>query len=115
MKKKWWHDAVIYQIYPKSFLDSNGDGIGDLKGIIRKLDYLEKLGITAIAEALISKVKQWQPAFFGRKFCQSFPLFRRRVKKLPKPLMRMIFNFNPRLNQQSSIISKKTMNSLQKN
>ena len=40
MKKKWWHDAVIYQIYPKSFLDSNGDGIGDLKGIISKLDYL---------------------------------------------------------------------------
>ena len=48
MKKKWWHDAVIYQIYPKSFSDSNGDGIGDLKGIISKLDYLEKLGITAI-------------------------------------------------------------------
>ena len=48
MKKKWWHNAVIYQIYPKSFLDSNGDGIGDLKGIISKLDYLEKLGITAI-------------------------------------------------------------------
>ena len=48
MKKKWWHDAVIYQIYPKSFLDSNGDGIGDLKGITSKLDYLEKLGITAI-------------------------------------------------------------------
>ena len=48
MKKKRWHDAVIYQIYPKSFLDSNGDGIGDLKGIISKLDYLEKLGITAI-------------------------------------------------------------------
>ena len=47
MKKKWWHDAVIYQIYPKSFSDSNGDGIGDLKGIISKLDYLEKLGITA--------------------------------------------------------------------
>ena len=48
MKKKWWHDAVIYQIYPKSFSDSNGDGIGDLKGIISKLDYLEELGITAI-------------------------------------------------------------------
>ena len=48
MKKKQWHDAVIYQIYPKSFLDSNGDGIGDLKGIISKLDYLEKLGIMAI-------------------------------------------------------------------
>ena len=40
MKKKWWHDAVIYQIYPKSFSDSNGDGIGDLKGITSKLDYL---------------------------------------------------------------------------
>ncbi|MGM0877881.1 MAG: glycoside hydrolase family 13 protein [Bacillota bacterium] len=48
MNMKWWHTAVIYQIYPRSFQDSNGDGIGDLKGIIRRLDYLEKLGITAI-------------------------------------------------------------------
>lgn len=45
MKKKWWHDKVAYQIYPKSFKDSNGDGIGDLRGIIEKLDYLESLGI----------------------------------------------------------------------
>lgn len=45
---KWWQTAVIYQIYPRSFQDSNGDGIGDLKGIISRLDYLEKLGITAI-------------------------------------------------------------------
>lgn len=48
MNKKWWHDKVAYQIYPKSFLDSNGDGIGDLKGIISKLDYLKKLGIDII-------------------------------------------------------------------
>jgi len=48
MKIKWWQPAVIYQIYPRSFQDSNGDGIGDLKGIISRLDYLEKLGITAI-------------------------------------------------------------------
>ena len=48
MEQKWWHNAVIYQVYPKSFKDSNGDGIGDLKGITSKLDYLEKLGITAI-------------------------------------------------------------------
>ena len=41
MKRKWWHDKVAYQIYPKSFLDTNGDGIGDLKGIISKLDYLK--------------------------------------------------------------------------
>lgn len=45
---KWWKRAVIYQIYPRSFQDSNGDGIGDLQGIIRRLDYLEKLGIDAI-------------------------------------------------------------------
>lgn len=48
MEKHWWHKATIYQIYPKSFMDSNGDGIGDLKGITSKLDYLQKLGITAI-------------------------------------------------------------------
>ncbi|CAN1573885.1 AmyA Glycosidases [Flavobacteriaceae bacterium] len=46
--KKWWKEAVIYQIYPRSFKDSNDDGIGDLKGIISKLDYLQSLGIDAI-------------------------------------------------------------------
>lgn len=46
--KKWWKEAVIYQIYPRSFKDSDGDGIGDLKGIISKLDYLKSLGIDAI-------------------------------------------------------------------
>ncbi len=45
MKRKWWHDKVAYQIYPKSFQDSNGDGIGDLRGIISRLDYLQDLGI----------------------------------------------------------------------
>lgn len=48
MKRKWWHDKVAYQIYPKSFFDTNGDGIGDLRGIISKLDYLKKLGIDII-------------------------------------------------------------------
>lgn len=48
MNEKWWKNAVIYQIYPRSFCDSNGDGIGDLRGIIQKLDYLENLGIDAI-------------------------------------------------------------------
>lgn len=47
-KMKWWQKAVVYQIYPKSFQDSNGDGTGDLKGIIQRLDYLKKLGINAI-------------------------------------------------------------------
>ena len=48
MKKKWWHDKIAYQIYPKSFLDTNGDGIGDLRGIISKLDYLKDLGVDII-------------------------------------------------------------------
>lgn len=48
MNKHWWQEVVVYQIYPRSFNDSNGDGIGDLRGIIEKLDYLEKLGIGAI-------------------------------------------------------------------
>lgn len=48
MEKHWWHKATIYQIYPRSFMDTSGNGIGDLKGITGKLDYLQKLGITAI-------------------------------------------------------------------
>lgn len=48
MKKAWWKESVVYQIYPKSFMDSNGDGIGDIKGIISKLDYLKYLGISVI-------------------------------------------------------------------
>lgn len=47
-KEKWWKNAVVYQIYPKSFQDSDGDGIGDIRGIIRRLDYLADLGIDAV-------------------------------------------------------------------
>lgn len=46
--KKWWKEAIVYQIYPRSFQDRDGDGIGDLKGIISRLDYLKSLGITAV-------------------------------------------------------------------
>lgn len=48
MKKQWWHDKIAYQIYPKSFYDTNADGIGDLRGVISKLDYLKDLGIDII-------------------------------------------------------------------
>lgn len=48
MKQDWWRNAVVYQIYPRSFMDSNGDGIGDLGGITQKLDYLQELGIDVI-------------------------------------------------------------------
>ncbi|HZE86512.1 MAG TPA: alpha-amylase family glycosyl hydrolase, partial [Puia sp.] len=45
---KWWKEAIVYQVYPRSFKDNDGDGIGDLKGIISKLDYIKSLGVTAI-------------------------------------------------------------------
>ncbi len=48
MTYQWWHNTVVYQIYPRSFCDSNGDGIGDIPGIIAKLDYLAYLGVNAI-------------------------------------------------------------------
>ena len=48
MERKWWKEAVVYQIYPRSFKDSNGDGIGDLRGVIEKLDYLKELGVDVV-------------------------------------------------------------------
>lgn len=48
MERKWWHGKTAYQIYPKSFCDSNGDGIGDLRGVIGKLDYLQELGVEIV-------------------------------------------------------------------
>ena len=48
MNRTWWKESVVYQIYPRSFYDSTGDGIGDLRGIIQKLDYLKELGIDVV-------------------------------------------------------------------
>jgi oligo-1,6-glucosidase len=55
MKKTWWKESAVYEIYPRSFCDSNGDGIGDLRGIISKLDYLKELGIDVIWLAPVYK------------------------------------------------------------
>ena len=55
MKKTWWKESVVYQIYPKSFKDSNGDGIGDIRGIIEKLDYLKELGVNVLWISPIDK------------------------------------------------------------
>ena len=46
--KKWWKEAIVYQIYPRSFQDTDGDGVGDLQGIINRLDYVKDLGVTAV-------------------------------------------------------------------
>ena len=48
MDRKWWKEAVVYQIYVRSFNDTNGDGIGDLQGVIEKIDYLDKLGVYVV-------------------------------------------------------------------
>ena len=58
MKRNWWKEAVAYQVYPRSFNDSNGDGIGDLPGLIEKLDYLENLGIDVIWFSNVSITKR---------------------------------------------------------
>jgi oligo-1,6-glucosidase len=48
MRRSWWKEAIVYQIYPRSFADSNGDGIGDLRGILSRLDYLQRLGVDVL-------------------------------------------------------------------
>lgn len=58
-KLKWWQTAVFYQIYPRSFVDSNGDGIGDFKGIIEKLDYLQDLEVDMLWLSSHSPSPNW--------------------------------------------------------
>ena len=55
MQKAWWKEAVVYQIYPRSFMDSNGDGIGDLQGIIKKLDYLKNVMLIVFSLLFVFK------------------------------------------------------------
>ena len=58
--RKWWKEAIVYQIYPRSFKDMDGDGVGDLKGIISKLDYIKSLGIDVV---WLNPV--WMTSWFG--------------------------------------------------
>ncbi len=75
MEKKWWKTAVIYQIYPKSFQDSNNDGIGDIGGIINRLDYLEELGIDAIWISPIYKSPQVDSGYDISDYQDIDPIF----------------------------------------
>ncbi len=71
----WWKNAVIYQIYPRSFQDSNGDGIGDLAGIIQRLDYLETLGIDAIWLSPVYRSPQDDNGYDISDYCDIDPMF----------------------------------------
>ena len=62
MKNNWWKESVVYQIYPQSFMDSNGDGIGDFNGIIQKLDYLQNLGVDVLLQG---KSNLWNKRGYG--------------------------------------------------
>ena len=74
-KYGWWKDAVFYQIYPKSFQDTNGDGVGDLQGIIDRLDYLETLGIDGIWLSPICRSPQVDNGYDISDYCAVDPMF----------------------------------------
>ena len=75
MKKNWWKKAVVYQIYPRSFKDSNGDGIGDIRGIIEKLDYIKKLGANVIWLCPIYKSPMIDNGYDIEDYYQIDPVF----------------------------------------
>ena len=74
-KSPWWKSAVIYQIYPRSFQDSNGDGIGDLQGITSRLDYLADLGIDAIWLSPVYRSPQDDNGYDISDYCDIDPMF----------------------------------------
>ncbi|WP_239986034.1 alpha-amylase family glycosyl hydrolase, partial [Paracoccus sp. SY] len=72
---EWWRDAVIYQIYPRSFQDSDGDGIGDLPGITRRLDHVASLGVDAIWLSPIFTSPMKDMGYDVSDYCDIDPLF----------------------------------------
>ncbi|GJM73489.1 hypothetical protein HMSSN036_57050 [Paenibacillus macerans] len=75
MKRTWWKESVVYQIYPISFKDSNGDGIGDLRGIISKLDYLQDLGVDVVWICPIYKSPGHDNGYDISNYCEIKPQF----------------------------------------
>src|ERR1700736_169268 len=72
---EWWREGVIYQVYPRSFQDSNGDGIGDLRGVIDRLDYLQLLGVDAIWLNPITVLPDADVGYDVADYCAVQPLF----------------------------------------
>lgn len=75
LKKDWWKSAIIYQIYPRSFQDTNGDGFGDFQGIIKRLPYLEKLGIDCIWLCPVYRSPQDDNGYDISDYCDVDPMF----------------------------------------
>lgn len=71
----WWMGATVYQIYPRSFADSNGDGIGDLQGVLRHLDYLKQLGVDALWLSPIFRSPMADAGYDISDYCDIDPLF----------------------------------------
>ena len=99
--RAWWQSAVIYEIYPRSFQDSNGDGIGDLAGIIQRLDYLVKLGIDAIWIAPIFESPMADFGYDVADYCSVDPIFGtmadfvRLLEEAHRRSIRVILDFVP--------------------
>ncbi|HBC23562.1 MAG TPA: alpha-amylase, partial [Pseudomonas sp.] len=71
----WWMGATVYQIYPRSFADSNGDGIGDLQGVLRHLDYLKQLGVDVLWLSPIFRSPMADAGYDISDYCDIDPLF----------------------------------------
>jgi alpha-glucosidase len=97
----WWQSAVIYEVYPRSFQDSNGDGIGDLDGIIQRLDYLVKLGVDAIWVAPIYRSPMADFGYDVADYCSVDPIFGtmqdfdRLLKEAHRRHLKLILDFVP--------------------
>jgi alpha-glucosidase len=97
----WWQSAVIYEIYPRSFQDSNGDGIGDLDGIIQRLDYLVKFGVDAIWVAPIYRSPMADFGYDVADYCSVDPIFGtmqdfdRLLKEAHRRDLKLILDFVP--------------------
>ena len=74
-KRGWWEKAVFYELYPKSFQDTNGDGVGDIRGIINRLDYLQELGIDAIWLCPVCASPQVDNGYDISDYCAIDPMF----------------------------------------
>src|SRR5690349_21427690 len=71
----WWKEAIIYQVYPRSFLDTNGDGVGDLPGITEKLDYIARLGVDIVWLSPFFKSPMKDFGYDIADYCDVDPLF----------------------------------------